>query len=224
MAISMVLSFPITIWPMREDIIEMLAHSLGSSTQLSPTAYYLLTYTSLLAIYLVAVGIQSAYSVRWLRGKSAVSRHGQLVSTKRGCSVRVSTAAQVQTGAHPSLDNLSRSTALLPLPGPCRRSWALWAPRAGPQWASFSLECWRCETRKAGRPTRLSAGGCWRQAQCCLQWGSPPPNVAPVLGMLGSSCTTTCARLACTRHAVQPPLITVCPHSIYAASCSSAGV
>lgn len=63
MAISMVLSFPITIWPMREDIIEMLAHSLGSSTQLSPAAYYLLTYTSLLAIYLVAVVIQSAYSV-----------------------------------------------------------------------------------------------------------------------------------------------------------------
>lgn len=60
-----VLSFPITIWPMREDIIEMLAHSFGSSTQLSPTAYYLLTYTSLLAIYLVAVVIQSAYSVGW---------------------------------------------------------------------------------------------------------------------------------------------------------------
>lgn len=61
-----VLSFPITIWPMREDIIEMLAHSFGSSTQLSPTAYYLLTYSSLLAIYLVAVVIQSAYSVGWL--------------------------------------------------------------------------------------------------------------------------------------------------------------
>ncbi|KAI7845763.1 hypothetical protein COHA_000677 [Chlorella ohadii] len=76
MAISMVLSFPITIWPMREDIIEMLAHSLGSSTQLSPTAYYLLTYTSLLAIYLVAVGIQSAYSVVGIVGATCGTTMG----------------------------------------------------------------------------------------------------------------------------------------------------
>jgi amino acid permease len=76
MAISMVLSFPITIWPMREDIIEMLAHSLGSSTQLSPAAYYTLTYTSLLVIYLVAVVIQSAYSVVGIVGATCGTTMG----------------------------------------------------------------------------------------------------------------------------------------------------
>ncbi|KAI3430398.1 hypothetical protein D9Q98_004993 [Chlorella vulgaris] len=69
MAASMVLSFPITIWPMRQDIIEMLADYFGSR-QLTQSAYYLLTYLSLLAIYVVAISIQSAYRVVGLVGST----------------------------------------------------------------------------------------------------------------------------------------------------------
>ena len=42
---------------------EMITHSLGAHS-LSPSAYYTLTYASLLLIYLLAVCIQSAYTVR----------------------------------------------------------------------------------------------------------------------------------------------------------------
>lgn len=102
MALSLILSFPITLWPMRQDIIgecvagraggqaafpgcprcactagsscnpqalvpwcrpaETLADTFGAR-QLSPAAYYALTYLSLLLIYLLAVSISSAYQV-----------------------------------------------------------------------------------------------------------------------------------------------------------------
>lgn len=55
---------------------------------------------------------------------------------------------------------------------PCRRSWALLAPRVGPPWVSSSQGCWRFETRRVEQHTKPSAGGCWRQAPCCLRLGS----------------------------------------------------
>lgn len=67
MALSLILSFPITLWPMRQDIIEMLADTWGAH-QLSPTAYYTLTYASLLLIYLVSISISSAYQMVGLIG------------------------------------------------------------------------------------------------------------------------------------------------------------
>ena len=185
MALSMVLSFPITIWPMREDIIEMLAHSLGSSTQLSPAAYYLLTYASLLAIYLVAVVIQSAYSVGWLlcRGWAGFCVWG------RSCCaapVHVQNGAAEWRHGRPSTSTqqpTARSTPPHPPPllaaALLSRWWALWAPRVGPQWASSFLECWHFETQRVERHTRPLAGGCWRQAPCCLQSASPPLDTAP---------------------------------------------
>lgn len=42
----------------------MIVHGFGAR-QLSPAAYYTITYVSLLVIYLLAVSIQSAYSVRF---------------------------------------------------------------------------------------------------------------------------------------------------------------
>ncbi|KAL4448998.1 hypothetical protein ABPG77_007715 [Micractinium sp. CCAP 211/92] len=67
MALSLVLSFPITLWPMRQDIIETLA-DMFVARQLSPAAYYVLTYLSLLLIYLVAISISSAYQMVGLIG------------------------------------------------------------------------------------------------------------------------------------------------------------
>ena len=73
----------------------MLAHSFGA-TQLSPGAYYTLTYASLAAIYLVALVIQSAYSVRGAEGgsggrvlgSSGAGAHGRRARAVRagGCS------------------------------------------------------------------------------------------------------------------------------------------
>ncbi|PSC67140.1 putative sodium-coupled neutral amino acid transporter 6 [Micractinium conductrix] len=68
MALSLVLSFPITLWPMRQDIIETLSETLGTHQQLTPAAYYSLTYISLLLIYLLAISISSAYQMVGLIG------------------------------------------------------------------------------------------------------------------------------------------------------------
>ncbi|KAL4422665.1 hypothetical protein ABPG75_008862 [Micractinium tetrahymenae] len=67
MALSLILSFPITLWPMRQDMIETLADTFGAH-QLSPAGYYSLTYLSLLLIYLLAISISSAYQMVGLIG------------------------------------------------------------------------------------------------------------------------------------------------------------
>ena len=96
MAISMVLSFPITLWPMRQDILDVMEHLAAASprgaspraalplipssaavaladapTPPSALAHYTVTYLSLALIYLVALCVKSAYQVVQLQSYDA---------------------------------------------------------------------------------------------------------------------------------------------------------
>jgi hypothetical protein len=102
MAASLLLAWPITLWPMRQDLLEMLGEYFGA-TQVSPTAYYALTYASLAAIYAAALAIQSAYRVGGRPG-----RREEVPAGGDGCG------AWGRCGSF-----LARGTRVAPLPKVC---------------------------------------------------------------------------------------------------------
>lgn len=59
----MVGGFPMIMWPLRADIIEVVLHLTGGKA-VTTTAYYTITYSALLLIYATALVVQSAYEVR----------------------------------------------------------------------------------------------------------------------------------------------------------------
>lgn len=65
-AVAMLTSVPLSLWPARADILELMTKVLGG--QPSKTAFYIVTYASLAAIYVGAVAVESSYSMVALIG------------------------------------------------------------------------------------------------------------------------------------------------------------
>ena len=113
MAVSMVLSFPITLWPMRQDILDVMDHlvvaaatprgaaaasSMAAAAPLIPSsitlvaaptppsalAHYTVTYLSLALIYLVALCVKSAYQVG---NAAAAAAAGGMLQGKRAAGL-----------------------------------------------------------------------------------------------------------------------------------------
>jgi len=67
-AVSMLTSVPINLFPVSTVILELLGEALGGQPSTRGRAFYFSTYTSLAAIYVTAVVVESAYSMVGLIG------------------------------------------------------------------------------------------------------------------------------------------------------------
>ena len=66
-ALSLLTSIPINLWPLREDVMGLLTHAMHGQ-QPSRSAFYTVTYLNLFGIWLLSVAVESAYSMIGLVG------------------------------------------------------------------------------------------------------------------------------------------------------------